>query len=66
MVKAIRNVELALNGSGIKEPSKSEKPNITVARKSIHLKKRAPAGTKLSSEHLIMKRPGYGISTNGN
>ena len=62
MVKAIRNIELALNGSGIKEPSESEKPNIAVARKSIHLKKRASAGTTLSSEHLIMKRPGYGIS----
>jgi N-acetylneuraminate synthase len=62
MVKAIRNVELALNGSGIKEPSESEKPNMAVARKSIHLKKRVTVGTKLSSEHLIMKRPGYGIS----
>lgn len=62
MVKAIRNVELALNGSGIKEPSKSEKPNIAIARKSIHTNQRVLAGTKIASEHLTMKRPGTGIS----
>jgi len=62
MVKAIRNVELALNGSGIKEPSKSEEPNIAIARKSIHTNQIVLAGTKIASEHLIMKRPGTGIS----
>ena len=34
MVKAIRNIELAL-GNGIKKPSKSEIPNKTMTRKSI-------------------------------
>ncbi|SVD60776.1 uncharacterized protein METZ01_LOCUS413630, partial [marine metagenome] len=34
MVSSIRNIEKAL-GSSIKKPSKSEKPNITMARKSI-------------------------------
>ena len=34
MVKAIRNIELAL-GSSIKKPSKSEMPNMQIARKSI-------------------------------
>ena len=62
MVKAIRNVELAIQGSGIKEPSESEKPNIAVARKSIHLNQRVTAGTILNAGHLIMKRPGNGIS----
>lgn len=62
MVTAIRNVELALKGSGIKEPSESEKPNMVIARKSIHLKQRVDAGTKLTTEHLIMRRPGDGIS----
>lgn len=62
MVKAIRNVELAISGSGIKEPSESEKPNLAVARKSIHLKQKIVAGTVLTAEHLIMKRPGTGIS----
>ncbi|WP_294890589.1 N-acetylneuraminate synthase, partial [Sulfurimonas sp. RIFCSPLOWO2_12_36_12] len=34
MVKAIRNIEIAL-GSSVKKPSKSEMPNMQVARKSI-------------------------------
>ena len=62
MVQAIRNVELALSGSGKKEPSPSERPNKEIARKSIHLKTAISAGTILSEEHLQMKRPGSGIS----
>ena len=38
MVEGIRNIEKALSGDGKKKPSKSEKKNIEVARKSIHLK----------------------------
>ena len=33
MIKAIRNIEEATAGSGIKEPSESEKCNITIVRK---------------------------------
>lgn len=62
MIRAIRNVEMAMSGSGIKEPSFSERPNITVVRKSIHIKHRVAAGTILTADHLIMKRPGTGIS----
>lgn len=62
MVSAIRNIELVISGNGIKEPSKSEKPNIAIARKSIHLKTGLSAGTILKPDHLIMKRPGDGIS----
>ena len=62
MIRSIRNVELALAGNGIKEPSKSEKPNIPIARKSIHLNEKLKAGTILSGKHLVMKRPGTGIS----
>lgn len=62
MVKSIRNIELALSGSGIKEPSESEKPNIVIARKSIHLACNLKAGTVIQPEHLIMKRPGDGIA----
>ncbi|MBN1183233.1 MAG: N-acetylneuraminate synthase [Bacteroidales bacterium] len=62
MIGAIRNVELALSGSGIKEPSRSEKPNIPIARKSIHLNEKLNAGTILTRKHLVMKRPGNGIS----
>jgi len=62
MVTTIRNVELALAGSGRKKPSPSEKKNIEIARKSIHAVMDLAKGTKLESRHLIMKRPGNGIS----
>ena len=62
MVKAIRNIEEAISGSGIKEASESEKPNIKIARKSIHIKQDLKAGKRLNSNDLIMKRPGDGIS----
>lgn len=62
MVSAIRNVELAISGSGYKEPSNSEIKNIQVARKSIHVAHPIPSGTKIDFHHLVMKRPGDGIS----
>ena len=62
MVKAIRNIELALSGNGLKEPSPSETPNIQVARKSIHYAKNLLKGHEIRDEDLIMKRPGNGIS----
>ncbi len=62
MVKSIRNIELALSGNGIKGPSLSETPNIPIVRRSIYLKSDLSSGTILTSEHIIMKRPGTGIS----
>jgi N-acetylneuraminate synthase/N,N'-diacetyllegionaminate synthase len=62
MVTSIRNIELALIGSGLKEPSISEKKNITVARKSIHLNNNINKGCMLTRNDLIMKRPGDGVS----
>lgn len=61
MVVAIRNIEQAL-GKGVKLPSKSEKKNLIVARKSIHLVRTLEAGHILEEEDLLMKRPGNGIS----
>jgi N,N'-diacetyllegionaminate synthase len=61
MVKAIRNIELAL-GSSIKKPSKSEMPNIQVARKSIVANKPIKKGELLSEDKLAIKRPGNGIN----
>jgi N,N'-diacetyllegionaminate synthase len=55
MVKAIRNIELAL-GSSIKRPSKSETPNIKVARKSIVASKEIKKGEIFSEENLAIKR----------
>ncbi len=62
MVKAIRNIELAISGSGEKEVSESEMKNIIVARKSIHLNNAMIAGQQIQKKDLVMKRPGDGIS----
>jgi N,N'-diacetyllegionaminate synthase len=61
MVKAIRNIELAL-GSNIKEPSKSEMRNIQIVRKSIVAKTKIKKGDILNENNLAVKRPGNGIS----
>ena len=61
MVKAIRNIELAL-GSSVKKSSKSETPNIKVARKSIVASKTIKIGNIFTEDNLSIKRPGNGIS----
>ena len=61
MVKSIRNIEKAF-GNGIKTPSNSEKKNIEIARKSIHIAKNLPENHILEENDLIMKRPATGIS----
>jgi N,N'-diacetyllegionaminate synthase len=62
MVIAIRKVELAISGSGLKEPSKSEIKNIEVTRKSIVASQKIHKGEIFSQECLTTKRPGNGIS----
>lgn len=61
MVKAIRNIEKAL-GSCIKKPSKSEMPNIQIARKSIVAIGEIKKGELLSEENIAIKRPATGIN----
>ena len=61
MVKAIRNIEKIMSGSGIKEPSLSEKKNIHVARKSIHLSRGLKSGSVIKEKDIISLRPGDGI-----
>ena len=61
-VKAIRNIELAISGSGKKEPSSSELKNKPVVRKSIYTAKPVVAGQTILEEDLITLRPGDGIS----
>lgn len=62
MVASIRNIELAISGNGIKEPSESEKKNISIVRKSLHFKSNLESGHVLSSSDIIVIRPGTGIS----
>jgi N,N'-diacetyllegionaminate synthase len=62
MVQAIRNIEIAIHGSGVKELSKSEAKNKGIARKSLHTTKKLIAGHRLEEGDLIPLRPGDGIS----
>ncbi len=61
MVKAVRNVEMAL-GTRRKVVTESERPNITVARKSIVAARDISKGEVFTQDNLTVKRPGGGIS----
>jgi len=61
MVKAIRNIELAL-GDGIKRPTESEAKNKPIARKSLVAARAIRAGEVFSEANLTVKRPGSGVS----
>jgi N,N'-diacetyllegionaminate synthase len=61
MVASIRNIEKAL-GNGIKTPSRSERKNIDIARKSIVARCAINKGDLFSEDNITVKRPGYGIS----
>lgn len=61
MVNAIRNIEKAL-GSKNKNVTKSEKKNITAARKSIVALTSINEGDLFTEHNLTVKRPGIGIS----
>lgn len=62
MVSAIRNIEQAISGDGIKKPSESEMKNIEIARKSIVASTQIAKGELFTEENLTTKRPGTGIS----
>jgi len=62
MVAAIRNIEDAISGDGIKKPSQSEQKNKEIVRKSIHLTREISAGELLKESDLIALRPANGIS----
>lgn len=62
MVMAIRNIEKAVGGSGLKEVSASEAKNKPIARKSIVASKSIKKGDFFTEEDITVKRPGMGIS----
>ncbi|HEY5557159.1 N-acetylneuraminate synthase [Acetobacterium sp.] len=62
MVKAIRNIELAL-GNGVKIPAESEIKNMKITRKSIMASNCINKGEVFTEENLTVKRPGNGISS---
>ena len=61
MVTAIRQVERAL-GNGLKIPSKSERKNRPIARKSLVASCAIRIGEMFSEDNLTEKRPGNGVS----
>ena len=61
MVRCIRNIEMAL-GDGIKRPNVGEMVNKPMARKSLVAAKSIREGERLTSENMVIKRPGNGIS----
>lgn len=62
MVSAIRNIEKAIGGSGLKEVSPSEEKNKSIARKSIVAGTKIAQGEVFTPKNLTVKRPGTGIS----
>jgi len=60
MVKAIRNIEVAL-GDGIKKPNKSEIEIMKVARRSLIATRDIKAGEIIKESDITIKRPGIGI-----
>ena len=62
MVQAIRNIELALSGDGLKRPSPSESKNLEIVRKSLVALVPIKAGEPFTEANLGVKRPGSGIS----
>ena len=61
MIQSIRNIELAIQGDGIKVASESEIQNRTIVRKSICLNKALKQNYKLKESDLTTLRPGNGI-----
>jgi N,N'-diacetyllegionaminate synthase len=61
MVRAIRNVELAL-GDGVKRVAASEAENVNVARRSLMAACAIRKGDRFTEANIAAKRPGGGIS----
>lgn len=60
LVSSIRRVE-AMLGDGIKRPTAAELANINGIRRGVVAARKIPAGTVLSADMLVCKRPGGGI-----
>ena len=61
MVESVRSIEKSM-GDGLKVPSRSERKNIVIARKSIVAAKDIKKGDLFTEDNLTVKRPGTGIS----
>ncbi len=62
-VTAIRDVESALGNGRLEGPSEAESVEMfTLGRRSLVATRDMPAGTIITAEMLVAKRPGYGIA----
>ena len=61
MVRSIRAIELAL-GNGIKCPTRLEKKNLPIVRRSLTAACRIAKGEMFTPQNLTTKRPGTGVS----
>ena len=61
LVLGIRTVEAAL-GDGCKPPAAAEAGTAAVARKSLVAARAIAAGTVLTADMIVVKRPGTGLS----
>lgn len=61
MIDSIRNIECAI-GNGWKVPTKTEKDNRNIVRKSLVAGKKISSGTVITADMVEIKRPGSGIS----
>lgn len=57
MVSAIRNIELAISGDGIKAPSESETKNIKIVRKGLYYSNSLDIGHKINESDFMVLRP---------
>jgi N,N'-diacetyllegionaminate synthase len=60
MVRSIRRVEILL-GSGLKQPSEAELAVAKIVRRSVVAQTPIPAGTTITEDMLVLRRPGTGI-----
>lgn len=61
MVRSIRNIEHAL-GDGMKRPSRSERDNMVIVRKSLVAARPIRKGEPYTPDNVCVKRPGNGLS----
>jgi sialic acid synthase SpsE len=62
MVQRLRAVEVAMGDGAKAGPRPEEHEMFEKGRRSIHARRRIPRGEKITSDMLITKRPGLGIS----
>jgi sialic acid synthase SpsE len=63
LVAGIRAIEQALGSGRLEGPSALEAQEMyRLARRSLIAARDIPAGTQITREHLVVKRPGYGIA----